>query len=109
MFPGFQANPIWSPAFQQGPSFRTPEPAAERLQSFNSGEMWVEEHFAQIMEDTLTRKGDMVGLLMGLAGALKSRAIELRYTLMSLWIAYIAKRPFPFAQMWTRFALKQLP
>ena len=79
MFPGFQANPVWSPAFQPGPSFRTPEPAAERPQLLDLGDTWVEEHFATILENSLTRRGDTVGVLMGLAGALENRANELRY------------------------------
>lgn len=81
MFPGFRTNPVWSPAVNAQPTFHTPHAAArpDPVLPVDTGDMWVEEHFATILESSLNRRGDVVGLLMGLAGALESRANDLRY------------------------------
>ena len=39
----------------------------------------MEDHFATILETSLSRGGDTVGILTGFAGALESRANELRF------------------------------
>lgn len=80
MFPGFQNNPIWSPAANVHLGFQTPHPSSSSQQgrSSNLEDMWVDEHFATILENSLSQRGDVVGVLTGLAGALESRANELR-------------------------------
>ena len=81
MFPGFQSNPIWSPAAGSPAGFQTPFPSLGGHQPTvaDSNDMWVEEHFARILESSVDRRVDAVGVLTGLAGALESRAHELRY------------------------------